>query len=148
MRRFKWRLQRVLDIRQKQEQLKRAELLEITERLSQTHGELFMQKRIVENLLDELSQEHPQNRMSRQALFMTYSITNDVKIKKLEAQIETLKTQQKEKIDEILAVKRLNEGFERLRSRAETEFKKEQEKHEHKELDEMTTSRFTCNMTG
>ncbi len=147
MRRFKGRLQRVLDIRQKEEQVKRAELLGITERLSQTRGELFMQKRIVRSLIDGLSEEHPQYRLNRQALFMTYSTNNDDRIKKLDADINKLEIDQKEKLDEIVAIKRLNEGLEKLRSQAEMEFKKEQEKHEQKEMDEAATSRFARKMT-
>lgn len=146
MRRFKWRLQRVLDIRQKEEQVKRAQLLEITERLSQTSGVLFMQKRIIKNLIDDLSQEPPQSRLNRQALFMTWSEINNAKIRKLEAEVETLKTQQREKMDEILAIKRLNEGLEKLRSQAEVQFRYEQEKLEQKEMDEAATSRFSRKM--
>ena len=146
MRRFKWRLQRVLDIRQKEEQVKRAELLGITEQLSQTRGELFMQKRIVRGLIDSLSEEHPQCRLDRQALFMTYSTNNDDRIKKLEADIHLLEMHQKEKMKEVIAIKRLNEGLEKLRNQTEMEFKKEQEKHEQKEMDEATTSRFAREM--
>ena len=50
MRRFKWRLQRVLEVKRKEEQVKRAELMQITEQLSQARGELFMQKRKLEEL--------------------------------------------------------------------------------------------------
>jgi flagellar biosynthesis chaperone FliJ len=146
MRRFKWRLQRVLDIKQKEEQVKRAELLGITERLGQIRGELFMQKRIIEDLIDGLSEEDPRNRVGRQAFFLNYSATNDAKIKNLERGIETLETQQKEKMAEILTIKRLNEGLEKLRSQAKTEFVMVQEKLEQNEMDETSTSRFARKM--
>jgi hypothetical protein len=41
MKRFVWRLQRVLEIKKKEEQKTRAELFELTERLAQARGELL-----------------------------------------------------------------------------------------------------------
>jgi len=144
MKRFEWRLQRVLDVKQKQEQVKRADLVRLTERISQMRGELFMQKRIVENLISDLSKEEPENRLDRQALFIAYSATNDAKIRKLEAGIQMLMEQQKEKKNELLAIKQFNEGLEKLRAEAEAEFVKEQEKREQKDLDEAASYRFAC----
>ena len=65
MKRFQWRLQRVLDIKQKEEQVKRAELVHLTEKLSQARVALFIQKRILEDLLDELADIHPHERLNR-----------------------------------------------------------------------------------
>ena len=42
MKRFVWRLQRVLDIRKKEEQIKTAELIEITDKLAVTRGKLLI----------------------------------------------------------------------------------------------------------
>ena len=146
MKRFKWRLQRVLDIKQKEEQVKRAELVNTTEQLSQARGELFMQKRILEDLINRLSEVCPQERLGRQEFFMTYSAANDTKIKKLESEIELLTARQKEKIAEIMKLKQFNEGLEKLRTEAETEFSKEQEKLEQKDLDDASTFRFARNI--
>lgn len=146
MKRFKWRLQRVLDIKQKEEQAKRAQLVDITERLSQARGELFMQKRKLEELIDALSEIGPQERLDRQAMLMTYSAANDRVIKKLEEEIELLKARQQEKIADVLKIKQFNEGLEKLRAEAKTEFMTEQEKHEQKDTDEATTSRMARKM--
>ena len=142
MKRFKWRLQRVLDIKKKEEQVKRAELVDITEQLSQAHGQLFMQKRILEDLIDSVSQAHPQEQLSRQEFFMAHSGTNDMKIKKLEKDIKTFTARQKEKIAEILKIKQFNEGLEKLRAEAEIKFVSDQEKLEQKDMDEAAVFRF------
>ena len=142
MKRFQWRLQRVLEIKQKEEQARRAELVNITERLSQARGELFMQKRTLEDLIDSVAAAGPAERLDQQAFLMTWSAINDAAIKKLENDIQMLTGRQKEKIAEIMKLKQFNEGLERLREEAKQEFFREQEKLEQKEMDDAVTSRF------
>ncbi|RKY08480.1 MAG: hypothetical protein DRP66_04470 [Planctomycetota bacterium] len=142
MKRFAWRLQRVLDIKGKEEQIKRAELLGVTEKLAQTRGVLAMQKRLLMNIIDGLTEEHPGKRLANQELFLRSSTTNDELIKKLESRIRQLETQQKEKIAEVLKVRRFKEGLEKLRVEAKSQFIREQEKLDQKEADEMVATGF------
>jgi len=142
MKRFAWRLQRVLDIRRKEEQTKRAELLEITEKLAQVRGELLIQKRLLKNIIDSLIKEHPRIRLNKQEFFLRCSATNDELIRKLESKVNELETRQREKIAEVLKVKRFKEGLEKLRVEAKTQFIKEQERLEQKDADEMTIMGF------
>jgi len=142
MKRFAWRLQRVLDIRRKEEQTKRAELLEITEKLAQVRGELLIQKRLLKNIIDSLIKEHPRIRLNKQEFFLRCSATNDELIRKLESKVNELETRQREKNAEVLKVKRFKEGLEKLRVEAKTQFIKEQERLEQKDADEMTIMGF------
>lgn len=148
MKRFVWRLQRVLDIKAKQEQTKKAELVEITEKLAQTRSELLAQKRILENIINGLTEEHPKKRLSKQEFFLKCSATNDELIEKLQGRISELESQQREKIAEVLKLRRFREGLEKLRAKAKTRFIKEQEKLEQKESDEQATISFTRKMMG
>lgn len=143
MRRFVWRLQRVLDIKAKAEQAKRAELLELTERLAQARGELLMQKRILESIIDGLAGKSAKRRLGRQEFFMRWAATNDEVIKKLREKKHELETQQRKKITELLEVKRFKEGLEKLRDKAKMQFITKQEKLEQEELDEGATISFT-----
>jgi len=136
MKRFVWRLQRVLDIKIKEEQVKRVELLELTEKLAETRGELLMLKKILEDIIDGLAAKNPQKRLGEQEFFLKYSVVNDQQIKKLKEKQRKLKLRQREKIIEVLKVKRFKEGLEKLRAEAKRRFIKEQEKLEQKELDE------------
>ena len=142
MKRFVWRLQRVLDIKTKQEQIKRAELLAITEKLAQARSELLLQKRILKNIIDNLTAELPKRRLGKQEFFLKCSTTTDELIKKLECKANELESQQKQKIVEVLKVKRFKEGLEKLRTETKTRFIKEQEKLEQKQADEMTALGF------
>ena len=146
MKRFVWRLQRVLDIKKRKEQKMRSELLGLTEKLAETRGVLLMQQRILENIIAGLAGENPKKRLSKQEFFLRHSGTSDEQIDKLKQKVSVLESQQREKIAELSKVRRFKEGLERLRAEAKAQFIKEQEKLEQKELDEIATVSFTRNM--
>lgn len=142
MKRFVWRLQRVLDIRKKEEQKARAELLELTERLAQTRGELLMQQKMLEDIINGLTGENPKKRLGKQEFFLKFSAASNEQIKKLKDKVNELELQQRDKIAEVLKLRRFKEGLEKLRTEAKIRFIKEQEKLEQKELDEGATVSF------
>ena len=142
MKRFVWRLQRVLDIRKKEEQKARAELLELTERLAQTRGELLMQQKMLEDIINALTGENLKKRLGKQEFFLKFSAASDEQIKKLKDKVNELELQQRDKIAEVLKLRRFKEGLERLRTETKMQFIKEQEKLEQKQLDEVATVSF------
>ncbi len=142
MKRFVWRLQRVLEIKKKEEQKTRAELFELTERLAQTRGELFARQKMLENIIEGLTEVNPKKRLGEQEFFLRYSTTSDEQIRKLKDKKNGLESQQRDKIAEVLKVRRFKEGLERLRVEAKVQFIKEQEKLEQKEMDESATISF------
>jgi flagellar export protein FliJ len=142
MKRFVWRLQRVLDIKKKEEQKTRAELFEVTERLAQARAELLAQQKILESIIEGLTEESPKKRLGDQELFLKYSAVTIEKIRELENNVSRLESQQREKIAEVLKVRRFKEGLEKLRAEAKMEFIRQQEKLEQKELDEGATISF------
>ena len=142
MKRFVWRLQRVLDIKKKAEQKKRAELLELTERIAEVRARLLRQQKMLEDIIDGLTGENPKKRLGRQEFFLRYSAASDEQIRKLKDRMRELESQQRDKIAELLRIRRFKEGLERLRAEAKTQFIKEQERLEQKELDEGATVSF------
>jgi len=142
MKRFVWRLQRVLDIKKKEEQKTRAELLELTGKIAQKRGELLTKQKILEDIVNGLSGEEPKKRLGKQEFFLRYSMASNEQIKKLKDKVSELESQQREKIAELLKVRRFKEGLERLQAEAKIQFIKEQEKLEQKELDEGATVSF------
>lgn len=136
MKRFVWRLQTVLDIKTKEEEARRSELLKIIEKLAEAQGELLSQQRILEDIISVITGKKSQERLGEQEFFLKCSVTIDELIKKLKNKVIELKSQQREKIAEILKVRRLKEGLEKLRDEAKKEFIREQEKLEQKEQDE------------
>lgn len=142
MKRFAWRLQHVLDIKAKQERIKREELLKITENLAQTRGQLLARQRILQNIALDIAGKKPQKRLGEQEFFLKYSAASDEQIKKLKDGISELETQQRKKIAEVVKARQFKEGLEKLRAEAKKQFVKEQEKLEQKESDEGATVSF------
>jgi flagellar FliJ protein len=142
MKLFKWRLQRVLDIRKKEEEVKRAELLGITEHLAQRRTELLMKKRALKIQLAKLKSLDSHERIVSQENFLRFSANDDKLIKNLMLTIDNLKKLQQEKIAEILKIKQYKEGLEKLREEAKIEFIKDQEKLDQKNSDEISGMSF------
>jgi flagellar FliJ protein len=142
MKRFVWRLQRVLDVKTKEEQTKKAELVKLTEKIAQTRSKLLTQKRILDNIIDDLTGQHPKKRLTKQEFFLRCSAANDEVIKELQKKLSELEQAQKQKIADVLKTKRFKEGLEKLRAQVKARFINEQEKLEQKELDERATAGF------
>ena len=136
MKRFVWRLQRVLDIKEKAEQKARAELIELAEKLTETRGRLLIQQKLLEDVIKSLADKNPKARLGEQEFFLKFSATSDERIKKLKDEIGILELQQREKIAEVLEVRRFKQGLERLREETKRQFIEEQERLEQKESDE------------
>ncbi|MHC4508521.1 MAG: flagellar export protein FliJ [Planctomycetota bacterium] len=145
MKRFVWRLQRVLDIKKKEEQRARAELFELTERLAEARGELLSRQKMLEEIIRGLTKESPQKRLGQQEFFLRYSAASDEQVKKLKDKILAFELQQKEKVAEVLKLRRFKQGLEQLRVETKRQFIKEQEMLEQKELDERASVSFVRN---
>ncbi len=145
MKKFEWRLQRVLEIRVMQEQKARVELFALTEKLAATRGELLMQKKILENLIKELSGKSARERITEQEFFLKNSVASNEKIKVLEKRIQELESQQKQKLGEVVKLRQAKEGMEKLQAQAKEDYIKEQEKFEQKEMDEESNRMFVRN---
>ncbi|MHC4104967.1 MAG: flagellar export protein FliJ [Planctomycetota bacterium] len=142
MKRFVWRLQRVLDIRTKEEQKARADLLKLTEKLAETQSELLTWRKMLEEIINGLAVGNPKKRLGRQEFFLRYSAASDEQIKKLENRVKELESKQREKIAEVLKLKRFKEGLEKLQVEAKMQFITEQEKLDQQQLDEGATVLF------
>jgi flagellar export protein FliJ len=142
MKRFAWRLQRVLDVKTKQEQVKTQELFVITDKLAQMRSSLLAQQQILRDILESIVNEKPGERLGAQEFFLRNSAATDELIKKLKANVCELEVKQKEKIAEVLKLRRFKEGLERLREQAKKKYIETQEKLEQKQLDETATLSF------
>jgi flagellar biosynthesis chaperone FliJ len=145
MRRFVWRLQKVLDIKTKEEQLKRMELFRLTETLAIRRSELLMRRRILREIAAEITRDRSAGRLGAQEFFLRNADIDDQLIRRLNAEIEELETQRKNKTAEVLAARRFKEALEKLRTEAKVRFIQEQEKLEQKEMDDRTTIAFARN---
>jgi flagellar FliJ protein len=146
MKKFVWRLQRVLDIKRKEEQEKRIELFQLTERLVQTRGKLLRQEQILREIIRKIADRRADERLSEQEFLLRHSMTNDDHIKKLKNELNALESQQKQKIAGLLKIRQFKEGLEKLKAATKRNFIKAQEKLEQKDLDEGATINYARKM--
>src|SRR4030042_4188707 len=97
MKRFVWRLQRVLDVKTKQEQIKRIELFRLTETLAGKRSELRMRQRTMQDMLERIAQDASPRRLMAQEFFLRQAATNDEQMRRLRDQIAELGRRQKER---------------------------------------------------
>jgi len=146
VKRFVWRLQRLLDIKIKQEDAKRSELVAVTERALAVRSQIMLRRAALRKMLGELSDKEAKQRLSEQEFFLKYAHVSDEEIKKLELKLAGLEKLRQLKIQEIMKIRKFRKGLERLRAEAKAQFLKEAEKHEQKELDDKTIMSFARKM--
>jgi flagellar biosynthesis chaperone FliJ len=142
MAKFVWHLQRVLDVKKKQAQAMRMELLHLTEQVAQVRLQLMMRQQAIQAMLESVAKAASHERMNRQALAMDFAEGSQAQIKALEEQVETVQARKKEKTEALLALKQASEGLERLRTDAERRFIKDMDKKEQKMADELSVLKY------
>jgi len=142
MKRFVWRLQSVLNVKEKEEETKRSELFRITERLAEKRGELLTERRKLEDIISAIAAHSPDKRLEQQEFFLRCCAASDEKISELKEKAAQLESQQRGKVAELLQVRRFKKGLERLREEAKRKYIEKQEKLEQKDLDEMAGISF------
>ena len=147
MKKFVWRLQKVLEINEKRQQAKKAELFRTTEKLALSRANLLAQQRILQDLIEDVAKLKPAERLDRQQLLLKSTKKNDELIRECEDQIRQLEMDQKQLIAEFLKIKRFTESLKNLREQDKHKFIIEQEKFEQKEMDEHTSMRFAGRLT-
>ncbi|MCE5187426.1 MAG: hypothetical protein LLF76_15000 [Planctomycetaceae bacterium] len=118
MKKFIWPLQRLLDVKGKQENAMRSELMTLTEQCASLRSRMLMEKILLRNLLDELAALEKNERMGRQPQFMLYVHVKDDQITKLAQQLEQAEQQRQKKMQQLLVLRKFRKGLERLRQRA------------------------------
>lgn len=142
MKKFKWRLQRLLDVRIKQEDALRSELTGLTEQTAALRGRILMEKAMLRSRLADLRQKDAAERLDQQCHFMQYVSVVDARIATLQNELNELEQQRKEKIEAILTVRKFRKALERLRTQALTAYQCESNRQEQISQDENTNAAF------
>lgn len=136
MKKFKWRLQRILEIKRKEEELKKNELLKVTEKIVSKQSRLLVEKAKLKRMAEEISEKQPKTRIRQQQLFIRYAQSSNEFIKKIKQEIARLEESKKQKIKEYRQIQKSKEGMEKLREKAKEKYLREQGKRLQKEMDE------------
>ena len=142
MKKFKWRLQRLFDLKIKQENVMRTELVSITEQAVAMRGRIMLRKTSLRQMLTKLAKKDAKKGLQEQQLVLEYIHVTDKEIEELETKLTELEKLRKSKIKEIMEIRKLRKSLEKLRANAKAEFIKELEKFEQNELDDNTSITF------
>lgn len=142
MKRFHWRLQRVLDVKQKAEKAKSAQLLKITEMLAEARAGIMMERNKLRRAQEELMAQPQMQRLTQQPMFLRYTEENDRRIAHLERHVMELEQRKHEVAQEVIELKRAKEAMEKLKEEDRERFVKEQDKLMQKEDDDRASAAF------
>ena len=146
MRRFEWRLQKLLDLKNKQEEALRAELIAVTEQAVGLRGQILMERALLRQRLAETERMPAAERMARQEFVLQYSQVTETTIREMDRKLELLELLRHNKIQEILTVRKFRKGLEKLRARAQEEFELDQQRQDQKQTDDRNTIGFARRM--
>jgi len=139
---FKWRLQRLLDLKEKEEDVKRDELFALMEQTTTVRGRMLLEQAGYRRLLADLRYEQGDLRLARQQVFLGYAHVFDAGIRQLQERLGKLDELQRLKTAEILEIRKFRKSLEKLRQKANDQFVKQQQKIEQTQTDEYATLRF------
>jgi flagellar biosynthesis chaperone FliJ len=142
VRRFRWPLQRLLEVTRQRELAQRAELLGVSREMARVRHEIARRRRIIRASLIELSKKQLPARMLQQEVVMVCSASREREIKQLNEQLKDLERQRKEKTARLIKTKNSRETLEKMRERARQAHWRQQLKVEQKELDEVAHVSF------
>lgn len=136
MRRFRWPLQRLLDVTRQRELAQRAELLRLSREMARVRHEIVRRRGIIRACLIELGKKDLQARITQQEVVMVCSAGREEEIQRLGEQLKQLESQRKEKTARLIKTKNSRETLEKMREKARRVHLTQQLKLEQKELDE------------
>ncbi len=136
MKKFNWKLQRVLDVRMKQEDSLKNELAVINERAASIRNAIMLKRSSLKQQLEDVAEAPPGKRAAAQEFFLKFVHALDNEIDNLEKNRAEVQHEKQKKIQEILEVRKSRKGLEKLRESAKDEYMQEMERAEQRELDE------------
>jgi len=142
VKRFRWPLQRLLEVTVHREQALRAELLNLSQEIVGLRQIILARQAVLRSLLAELAKEDLRKRVSKQQVFMNYVQNDQKQIRRLEQQLKELRTLRKQKNAQFLQIRSSRRTLERLRKEAKQRYLRAQLKLEQKQLDEVAHISF------
>ena len=140
--RFVWRLQRVLDLKEKVEKVQQAALLRLTEELATARILYLHEKRQLNQTMMAIGRSSPGTRLPQQQFSLKYAAYDNERLRQQSLGLQQMEAQQREKVAEVVELKRAREGMQKMRAEAKRKFETEAEKRQQKESDDLANSAF------
>ena len=146
MKRFRWPLQRLLEVTRQRERVLQVELFRLSQQIAAVHQEIFRRQAVLRAALAELAQEALPQRLARQQIFMEYSIAEEVRLDRLREELKKLQEQRTETMSALAEKRSSRKALDRLREQALQRYVKEMTREEQKQLDESSQVAFVSRM--
>lgn len=142
MKRFKWPLQRLLDVTVQRERAIRAKLFSLSRRIAAVHREIFCYQASLRGVLAELAETKLEKRLPEQQVFMQCSEAQEARLDQLRENLNSLKQQRAEEIAAFTKTKSSREALERLKEESLQRYMTEMIRQQQKQLDENAQTAF------
>jgi len=142
MKRFKWPLQRLLDVTIQQGLAMRAELFRLSRQIAAVHRELLRRQASLRSALQDFADKPIQQRMREQEVFMQCSDRQRLQLDRLREDLEGLRLERSRKIKEFKETRSSQKTLERLREESLRRHQAQAAKEEQKHLDESSQIAF------
>ncbi|MHC4561693.1 MAG: hypothetical protein ACYS8X_02860 [Planctomycetota bacterium] len=142
MKRFHWRLQRVLDVTAQREDILRTELVKLQQTIIRLRQDVLARRLKVRRSMDNLSSWSLEDRISGQDAVMLCVAAMERDVAAVEEIMVKQQQCRSEKADELMKVRSSRQTLERLRGEALGKHMREQERLDQKELDDRAQVSF------
>ncbi len=136
MRRFRWPLQRLLDVTVQRERALQGELLSISREMARLRRRILAHQAMLRGQLEELSRERLGERIPRQQVFLSCAGQFQRRLGRLREELKGLERRRQARTAEFLRARASREVLERRRAEARQVHLREQLKLEQKDFDE------------
>lgn len=142
MKRFVWPYQRLLDIKDKQEQAIRGELIVLTEKAAGIRGRVMMLNMLLRSALAELKDRQKKRGIGPQADFMRHVHVKDAEISRLNQELAQVEHDRNEKLNALMELQKTRKTLEKLRVKALAEYHVQVNRDEQNALDENISTTY------
>jgi flagellar export protein FliJ len=133
---FTWRLQRVLDVKQKQEDLQRIVLAGLSEHISRMREELSGRLKRMRQICEDIKKSKSHERIRQQQFTLQMLAFATEQLEKLRKELVELEIKKKAEIEKLLALRRYRLSLEKLRDMAKEQHLLEVKKFEQSATDD------------
>ena len=148
MKRFRWPLQRLLDVTAQRERALRLELFRLSQQLAAVHQEIFRRQASLRAALSDLAGRAVEERLPEQQTVMECSAAQEAELDRLREDLRRLRETRSETVAAFTRARSSRETLERLRREAIDRWNTEARKQEQKALDESSQVAFARQLLG
>ncbi len=142
MKKFRWKLERVLDITAQREKALRSELFALAQAVVRVRRAIVERRTALRILLEEVGRHPLADRLAEQAVVMAYSAGEQRELRRLDARLAELEAERARKRKRFLQTRSMRETLERMREQAREDYLRQVAKREQSEFDEQAHLAF------